>query len=341
MPVPFVLAGMAAVSAAGGIKKTWDARGSVIERRQTAAATRERYETALRQLERQRELTRGALVDLGRTKLRVFDVELRRFVTAFERLKATELRPLAGTGAPGEEILPDIELMPGQFAHVDVLKGIVASGGAGALAGMMAYGGVSAFATASTGAAITGLGGAAATNATLAWFGGGAIAAGGFGMQIGAMVLGGVVTGPVLAVAGFLLDARARKALEVAKANAGEVDEAVARLRTMETVGEALHQRARDLRLVLDELRRPFGELVASLERLVSDGRTYPELDDSERGAVMLTVTTASVLKQLMDAPLFDEEGTLTVDSATALAAAHERLRAMHSDDEESPSWLT
>ena len=49
--------------------------------------------------------------------------------------------------------------------------------------------GVSAFATASTGSAIAGLSGAAATNATLAWLGGGAIAAGGGGMAAGAVVL--------------------------------------------------------------------------------------------------------------------------------------------------------
>ena len=46
--------------------------------------------------------------------------------------------------------------------------------------------------SASTGAAISGLTGVAATNATLAWLGGGALSAGGFGVAGGMAVLGGL-----------------------------------------------------------------------------------------------------------------------------------------------------
>lgn len=52
--------------------------------------------------------------------------------------------------------------------------------------------------SASTGFAISGLSGAAAYNATLAWFGGGALAAGGAGMSGGMMVLGGIVAAPMI-----------------------------------------------------------------------------------------------------------------------------------------------
>ena len=56
---------------------------------------------------------------------------------------------------------------------------------------------VSTFAVASTGTAISSLSGIAASNATLAWLGGGSIAAGGFGMTGGLVVLlgGGAVIG--------------------------------------------------------------------------------------------------------------------------------------------------
>ena len=58
----------------------------------------------------------------------------------------------------------------------------------------------STFAAASTGTAIATLSGAAATNATLAFFGGGSLAAGGLGMAGGTAVLGGLVAGPALCV---------------------------------------------------------------------------------------------------------------------------------------------
>lgn len=70
---------------------------------------------------------------------------------------------------------------------------IATTGGAavGALTSVTAMSLVSTFATASTGTAISTLSGAAATNATLAWFGGGAIAAGGGGTALGATILSG------------------------------------------------------------------------------------------------------------------------------------------------------
>ena len=66
-------------------------------------------------------------------------------------------------------------------------RGVAAAGGAAGLAGgigapMTAWMLVGAFGTASTGTAIGSLSGAAATSATAAWFGGGAVAAGGLGM---------------------------------------------------------------------------------------------------------------------------------------------------------------
>ena len=59
---------------------------------------------------------------------------------------------------------------------------------------------VGTFGLASTGTAISTLSGAAATNATLAWLGGGAIAAGGLGMTAGVVVLGGVTVGTYIGV---------------------------------------------------------------------------------------------------------------------------------------------
>jgi len=77
--------------------------------------------------------------------------------------------------------------------------------GAGAIAGgTLAIGSwalVGALGTASTGTAISTLYGIAATNATLAWFGGGALAAGGAGMTGGMAVLGGIAAIPMIYIA--------------------------------------------------------------------------------------------------------------------------------------------
>lgn len=88
------------------------------------------------------------------------------------------------------------------------------------------YGGAAGvFATASTGTAIASLSGAAATNATLAFFGGGSLAAGGLGIAGGTAVLGGLVAGPALAVIGFVVGSKASANLDNAYSNLSKAEE--------------------------------------------------------------------------------------------------------------------
>ena len=120
------------------------------------------------------------------------------------------------------------------------------------------------FAAASTGTAIASLSGAAATNATLAFFGGGSLAAGSLGMAGGTMVLGGLVAGPALMVMGFVAGSAADKELEKARTNKAEVVEVAKQLEAGSLQCEAIRRRtnlfynllarldARFLPLVLD-----------------------------------------------------------------------------------------
>ena len=71
---------------------------------------------------------------------------------------------------------------------------------AGTLASATALGLVATFGTAGTGTAIASLSGAAATNATLAWIGGGTLAAGGGGVAAGATIMTGGVALIVIGV---------------------------------------------------------------------------------------------------------------------------------------------
>jgi len=98
---------------------------------------------------------------------------------------------------------------------LSVSKGV----GAGLLTSNAAILLVGTFGSASTGTAIGTLSGAAATNATLAWLGGGSIASGGGGMAAGSVVLGGIVIIPALAVMAFLNHAAANKEIKNIKEN--------------------------------------------------------------------------------------------------------------------------
>ena len=65
--------------------------------------------------------------------------------------------------------------------------------------------------------------GQAATNATLAWLGGGSLAAGGGGMALGTLVLGAAALGVGLLAGGFILSSQGDKALEEANTLLEEV----------------------------------------------------------------------------------------------------------------------
>ena len=94
--------------------------------------------------------------------------------------------------------------------------------------------GVGLAGTASTGTAIATLNGVALTNATLAWLGGGSLAAGGLGVAGGMAILGGIVAAPVLAIGGMFLSSKAEVALEEARANASKAELIVEELKASE-----------------------------------------------------------------------------------------------------------
>lgn len=90
-----------------------------------------------------------------------------------------------------------------------------------ALGGLAAVGSwtlVSLLGTASTGTAIASLSGIAAHNAILAWFGGGALAAGGGGMAAGTLTLGVIVAVPIVIFSAYKTHSKANEIEEQTEA---------------------------------------------------------------------------------------------------------------------------
>ncbi|MGY4828623.1 hypothetical protein ACVNIS_08605 [Sphaerotilaceae bacterium SBD11-9] len=156
--------------------------------------------------------------------------------------------------------------------------------GVGSIAGgTMAVGAwslVTLFGSASTGAAISGLSGVAATNATLAWFGGGALAAGGAGMVGGMTVLGGIVAIPLVYVAAKSTHKKAKQR-EHAKAKVEETIVGIRKeLETLPAIVEHVEAKRRvaerlctDVVAKIVELKkviRPFGLLSLLTQKVLA-----------------------------------------------------------------------
>ena len=196
MPLPLIPIGITigtgAVSAIGSItagrRRRRDQR-RYDERRETYASNYESYQIFAR-----------------RAQGKLDDLHLQRVAAVKTLRKAAKFLVRANVKERDWDV-PNIT--PEQFAEIeDVVASLgdtaarlgfsyAGSGIAGAGAAAGAYAAASAFGTASTGAAISGLAGAAARNATLAWLGGGSLAAGGGGMAAGVASLTGISLVPL------------------------------------------------------------------------------------------------------------------------------------------------
>jgi prefoldin subunit 5 len=328
MVLPFILAGAALAAGGVGLGKGFRAVGRVNQAKELKEQAQARFEERKSSLEKARQSCQATLETLGRRKLQVMDTEMRRFAVSFGRLKNVRL-----TDVPSMARIPDAELQAMEqpaigFGAVDALKALAASGAAGATAGFVSYGAVGALATASTGAAISGLSGIAAANATLAWFGGGALSAGGLGMAGGAWILGSIVTGPVLAIGGMVMSAKSKEALANAKAKAAEAAKAIDQMKTVEAATGLIQTRAEQIHSLLHGLWEELRQALPSLEQVVAHEVEWNRLSQVEREAVAAITALAYLIRQLIDAPLFDAKGQPIVDTKRLIAAAQDRLAA-------------
>jgi hypothetical protein len=143
-------------------------------------------------------------------------------------------------GIPTLETLGNVDKFNSDF---NAALGIGTGAVAGTSVALGTWAMVGAFGSASTGAAISGLSGAAATNATFAWLGGGTLAAGGAGMSGGAAVLGGVVALPLIAVASFMTHKKANQFLAEAARLEDTVAQQMTELAKIEDIQRFVRQR--------------------------------------------------------------------------------------------------
>ena len=203
-------------------------------------------------MEKKRKNTNIYFIRLGKLKANIFSKNIKFLVDEIRKRKDSSSK-IKGYQESIEELnLPNLEKMV--LNSLELESGLLSGAASGALAGLGAYGSVGLLATASTGTAIASLSGAAATNATLAWLGGGSLAAGGIGMAGGSAVLGGFVAGPAIAITGLMMASKAEEALTKARAYEAEVDKKIAEMKEMSAVLDGLQANAKEMMNTLERL---------------------------------------------------------------------------------------
>ena len=294
MALPFILAGAALLAGGIGVKKGIDAKEDFDRAERIGRRAKRNHEDAIESLESEREKTNQSFQDLGRLKVSIFSDQIKYLVDEIKKRKKAKSK-MTGFEQMVEELnLPQMEKMV--LGSLDIEKGLASGAASGALMGLGAYGSVGMLASASTGTAIASLSGAAATNATLAWLGGGSLAAGGFGMAGGMVVLGGLVAGPAIAITGFVMASKAEEALTKARDYESEVDQAIEKINSMEIVLKGLQANAWEMSMTLTKLAKYFDEC-------------KPDVESNEQGAFARLLKCGSAIKSVLETRMMEKNG--------------------------------
>ena len=198
------------------------------------------------------------LEDLGR--LCVDELETLKMAAEFLENAKVRHRDLS----PELAEIPPLKLENWKVIHGEAIKsfGMGAAGatgtfgaGAATVAGLYTAAGI--FGTASTETVISGLSGAAAHSARMAWLGGGALSAGGAGMAGGAatlLIAANVVMTPIALAAAFLSERQASKVQKQVEGKLKEFAEFETKMRLKQTLAKSANRRASEKRAAILKL---------------------------------------------------------------------------------------
>ena len=271
MPLPFILIPLAAIAGSVGIGSGIHGAKKMSDANKKLNDAEKRDKANQRRVENQNIITSSAMDKLGKHEMNIL-ASFKTFSDLFEKLHN---KPSFNEIKIGEYTLPYFDKQKIEEASVGasvLLGGLggAALGTAGAFAASGATtAAVMAIGTASTGTAISALSGVAATNATLAALGGGSIAAGGGGMALGTMVLGGTTLGVGLLIGGIIfsisgshIKGKAEKALKQVKENEQKGDQIVQYLTGLKAVADRYDSALMRVNAVYEKNLKAFKEFM-------------------------------------------------------------------------------
>jgi hypothetical protein len=320
--IPILLGGGAFVAAAAGAGAALEGLDDMDRAEKIVKKSKKRLKKQSRLENKTSEQLNLAAIDSGKIKEQIVNGVLMDVVSFLDNLsKKRKVKDYS--------FLIGISNVPTDLKElkIDVLSAheSFSALGTAVKTGVMTYqaalAGAGLFGIASTGTAIGGISGAAATSATLAWFGGGALAVGGGGMALGQLVLGGVTFAPALLVAGFAIAMEGDDALTEAKEYKKKT----------KVICEQIQFRV-DLMLGVVQRLSELNNLVVSLsDRLLllldsMDYLTWDDSSDEDIAQFTQMISLARVLGDVINIPIIDEVGELSDDSSFVISKYQKML---------------
>lgn len=309
-----------------------------VEDRKKSIQTREEADALKADIEKTNEAIKDDLNDeleeFGKYRLEALRSSVGRFLDCLERLnqksKSKEYEFLTEIDLTVEEIK---EMESIDMKASDALKTLAVSGGFAAIGivgtPMAVTGAVTAMCAASTGTAISSLSGAAASNAVLAWLGGGTIASGGGGVAAGTLVLGAATAtatvGLAVIAAGTLASRFYAKKNTEAEAYLAEVKVWAEQVQASWTVLAGVKKRINELHDLTEKLEeRTRGEL-DKLESMISvfNPNNQNHIKQFQQCAIL-----AKSMSELAQTPVLDKDGNISEQSGLIVSKTEKILNS-------------
>lgn len=296
--VPLILLGLAVASAGVGIIEGLEAHEKFELAKRKVKNAERKLNKAINELEREREVFNTKAKEVSLLFKESYE-HLYRFSNLIEKLgvkvniSKREKRELRKLTIKVKEVKVNLDNLRSDDILEIFGKAVIA--GCASSIGTVSLG--TAIGTASTGTAISTLSGAAFENALLAWLGGGAISAGGGGIALGTIVLGGMAIGPAIGIAGITLSMKAEKALTQAMEYEEKVEKKIAKLKVYTEKLKTINRKVEEGIKVRKKLLRKFKEKLYAMEK----GK-YDEKD------LRTLISMAKTLKKIFDEPIIRKE---------------------------------
>jgi len=311
---------------------------------------KEILETTKSKIEPIREATNLKLEELGKVKFDISDTTLKEYITHIYEIENLSFEEMASASLSDNEFnftKHELEDMQVSLLSVkELMKNGVGAGATGALSVGAAYSAVAAFGAASTGTLISTISGAAAGNATLAWLGGGALAAGGGGIALGTVVLGGIAIVP--AVSYFIWQGKFNysQEREDVEKNFTEVLEYAQSIDDIIKNFEELSRLIDNTIVLLNKYTLVCNQLNKQTDHIKNQiGLDYSKYTDKQASLIQKHITYTTKLIELINTPVMKEEGSFNEEMISILKSANSFLEnedeiVFVSFKKSTPSWI-
>lgn len=334
--VPVILKGAAIAAGAVGVgagavgaKKSYDATKDI-------KAINAMHQKNLDRFDRNSKETQTTMDQLGTLELEV----IQSFETFSNLMEQIQNAPEFAAYNKHDIDLPAYN--PEELKKVYAMAGTLLSGLGGAAlgtAGGFAAAGattaiVTAIGTASTGTAISTLSGVALTNATLAFLGGGALAAGGGGMVAGAAALSAATLGAGVLVGGVVFAFASKSLSNKAEEAAQQMESAKKEIDTICVYFNRLDIAAASYKAVMERVQAVYQKHLTTLDYQVNSAKRmdWNEFTDAEKMLLENTVLLVSLLYKMCQIPVLlapEKEGSPAIINSVDLDTSEDNARVL------------